>query len=114
MSLIKFQGKTVRITPTMLLVSTASTLPAIYYRTAKKTPHYTLFSFGAEGTIFHMWEHSDYVNRAKTVAGIYTSRAHMPSTERVMDSNILEWTVKLRNQFNSEHDVLISPNGSNS
>ncbi|CZR60327.1 related to cytochrome P450 CYP2 subfamily [Phialocephala subalpina] len=85
--------------PTMLLVSSAKTLPLIYHRTAKKTPHYTLFSFGPEKTVFHMWEHSEYAERAKIVAGIYSSKAHMPSTEETMDQHLMEWIEKLKTSY---------------
>lgn len=88
-------GPIVRISPNLLLVSTASTLPLIYHRTARKTPHYTLFSWGKEGTAFHMWEHADHAARAKTVAGIYSTRAHMKSTEECMDRNVAAWLQKI-------------------
>ncbi|KAE8443394.1 hypothetical protein EG329_001953 [Mollisiaceae sp. DMI_Dod_QoI] len=94
--LVKKYGNIVRISPTMLLISTAKTLPLVYHRTARKTPHYTLFSFGPERTVFHMWEHSDYADRAKIVAGIYSSRAHMRSTEETMDRHLVEWIEKLK------------------
>lgn len=106
---IKKYGPVVRITPTLLLVSTASTLPLIYHRTARKTPHYTLFSFGAEGTIFHMRSHAEYTARAKAVAGIYTARAKMPETERLMDRNIVAWIAQLRRRFIATPSPFPSP-----
>ena len=42
-----------------------------------------------------MLSHADYVSRAKTVAGIYSSRARMPSTEESMDNHLVAWTRKL-------------------
>lgn len=99
LSVLIVPGKIVRISPTLLLVSTAKTLPLIYHRTAKKTPHYTLFSFGPEGTIFHMWEHADYAARAKTVAGIYSARSRMPKTEATIDKHSTAWTEKLSESF---------------
>ncbi|KAL2060747.1 hypothetical protein VTL71DRAFT_9389 [Oculimacula yallundae] len=95
-------GPIFRISPTMLFVSTASSLPSIYHRTARKTPHYTLFSFGKEPSIFQMHEHADYVDRAKTISNIYTSRAHMPSTEETIDRNTDFWIHTLRERFVSK------------
>lgn len=43
-----------------------------------------------------MLEHPDYTERAKMVAGIYSSRAHMPSTEATLDFHLTKWVSKLR------------------
>ena len=53
-----------------------------------------------------MIEHAEYAHRAKTIAGIYTSRAHMPSTERIIDKHLMAWTSKLATTFaNSRLDA---------
>ena len=62
-------GPIIRITPTLLLVSSAPALPTIYHRQADKTKHYISGSFGETESVFNMQSWKTHAQFRKLVAG---------------------------------------------
>ncbi|KAL3418538.1 flavonoid 3-hydroxylase [Phlyctema vagabunda] len=96
--LSKKHGNAVRITPTLLLVSTAESIPLIYHRTANKTKHYIAGSFGATESVFNMQSHASHASHRKLVAAPY-SFSKISKTEPLIDKQIDAWVKQLDNAF---------------
>ncbi|EPE03358.1 cytochrome p450 [Ophiostoma piceae UAMH 11346] len=67
--LSKKYGPVFRISPTLLHVSDATKLPAIYSRHAHKPKHYITSSFGATDSLLHMQMHAEHSKYRKAIVG---------------------------------------------
>lgn len=68
----------IRITPTMLLVSDATKLPALYNRQANKSQHYITGSFGETESVFNMQDYKQHAHFRKVAAGPCKSATPWP------------------------------------
>ncbi|RDW73285.1 hypothetical protein BP6252_07192 [Coleophoma cylindrospora] len=96
--LVKKHGKVVRLTPTLLLVSSAEYLPMIYHRTSVKSKFYITGSFGETESVFNMQPHAAHAYHRKLIAGPY-SFSKISKTEPLVDIQIAAWIKKLDDQF---------------
>ena len=62
-------GPVVRITPTMLFVSSSSALPTIYRRHANKAKTYITGSFGEPENLFNVQDWKQHAQMRKLIAG---------------------------------------------
>ncbi|KFY07806.1 hypothetical protein V492_06804 [Pseudogymnoascus sp. VKM F-4246] len=90
----KKYGPIIRITPTLLLVSSAPALPTIYHRQADKTKHYISGSFGETESVFNMQSWKTHAHFRKLIAGPY-SFSSIKKMEPLIDMRIEDWTHKL-------------------
>lgn len=83
----------IRITPTMLLVSDATKLPALYGRHANKSQHYITGSFGETESVFNMQDHRQHAHFRKVAAGpcelATLARARAPETGLTVATRLL-------------------------
>ncbi|PSS24952.1 hypothetical protein M430DRAFT_114266 [Amorphotheca resinae ATCC 22711] len=94
----KKYGPIIRITPTLLLVSSATALPTIYHRQADKTKHYITGSFGETESLFNMQSWKTHAHFRKLMAGPY-SFSNIKKMEPLIDASISEWIRKLDEDF---------------
>ncbi|KAG9248744.1 flavonoid 3',5'-hydroxylase [Calycina marina] len=92
--LTKKHGPIIRISPTLLLVNSASSLPLIYHRHADKTKHYITGSFGETESLFNMQTWQTHAKFRKLMAGPY-SFSNIKKMEPLIDARIDEWINKL-------------------
>jgi cytochrome P450 len=91
-------GPVVRISPTMVLVSDATTLPTIYHRYADKSDYYVPAGLGTTPSIINMQESSIHAHHRKITAVPY-SFTNVKRMETLMDEQIQRWIDKLDAKF---------------
>lgn len=87
-----------RITPTLLLVSDSSKLPAIYSRRADKTDHYVTGTFGDTESVLNMKLHRTHAKFRKLIAGPY-SFTNIKKMEPLIDARMQHWVDKMSVDF---------------
>ncbi len=117
-------GPVVRITPTMLFVSSSAALPNIYRRHANKAKTYITGSFGEPENLFNVQDWKQHAGMRKLMAGpvsgldlsnwhttgILRQRQYSFSNVRKMeplfDIQIEEWIDRISSDFASKEKTL--------
>jgi hypothetical protein len=99
--LLHLTGPIVRISPTMLLVASASDLPTIYHRNANKSPFYISLQLSSATSVFHSLSHTENVYLRKLVAQSY-SFSQTKKYEPDIDAIIMSWLQLSRERYSKK------------
>jgi hypothetical protein len=97
-NLMQTIGPVLRVTPTMLLVSDARKLPAIYHRKADKSNFYVTGSFGEEEAVLNMKSYKTHAIFRKMMAGPY-SFTNIKKMEYLIDARMDHWISTMTRRF---------------
>ncbi|KAK3709860.1 hypothetical protein LTR37_010690 [Vermiconidia calcicola] len=98
LALHKKYGPILRITPTMLLISSATLLPSVYARNANKSKYYVTGSFGKTESLFNMQDNKVHAHYRKIAAGPYAF-SNIKKMETLVDVRMRHWMATMEDRF---------------